>query len=38
MDEFFGPGAKEALRERCGISATVTSGGTVRLGDPFALG
>ena len=38
MDEFFGPGAKKALRERCGISATVTSGGTVRLGDPFTLG
>jgi len=37
MDEFFGPGAKEALRERCGISATVTSGGTIRLGDRFTL-
>ena len=38
MDEFFGPGAKEALRERCGISATVTSGGTIRIGDRFTLG
>ena len=37
MDEFFGPGAKDALRERCGISATVTSGGTIRLGDRFTL-
>ncbi len=33
MNEIFGPGAKDALRDRCGISATVTSGGTIRIGD-----
>lgn len=33
MDEFFGDGARQALRERAGISATVTRGGIVRLGD-----
>ena len=37
MDDAFGPGAKIALRRRCGISATVVRGGTVRLGDPVRL-
>ena len=33
MDEVFGVGAKDALRDRCGISATVITGGAIRLGD-----
>ena len=37
MNEYFGAGAKDALRERCGISATVVEGGTVSLGDGYAL-
>lgn len=37
MDEAFGRGAKEALQQRCGISATVTKGGVVRIGDVVAL-
>lgn len=37
MDVAFGPGAKDALRQRCGISATVTRGGTIRVGDPIRL-
>lgn len=37
MDDLFGPGARTALRERCGISATVTSGGTIRLGDHLVV-
>ena len=38
MDEFFGDGAKDALRQRCGISATVTSPGTIRVGDVLTVG
>lgn len=37
MDETFGDGAKKALRERCGIAASVVSGGTIRIGDPITL-
>lgn len=37
MNEFFGDGAKSALRERCGISATVTRGGTIRIGDAIRI-
>lgn len=33
MNDFFGDGAREALHLRAGISATVTRGGTVRIGD-----
>ena len=37
MDEIFGSGAKDALRDRCGISATVINGGTIRLDDRLVL-
>ncbi len=37
MDEFFGDGAKEALRQRCGISASVITGGAIRVGDPVIV-
>ena len=37
MDETFGDGAREALRDKCGIAASVVQGGTIRLGDPLAL-
>lgn len=37
MDETFGVGAKDALRQRCGIAATVIAGGVVRIGDPLRL-
>jgi len=33
MDDFFGDGARRALQQRAGVSATVTRGGIVRLGD-----
>ena len=35
MDGFFGDGAQHALRNRCGISATVINGGVVNVGDPI---
>jgi MOSC domain-containing protein YiiM len=38
MDEFFGHGARAALRQRCGISAGVVSGGTIRVGDEITIG
>ncbi len=37
MDELFGAGARRALRERAGISATVIRGGSVRVGDPVVF-
>jgi MOSC domain-containing protein YiiM len=37
MEESVGPGAREALRGRAGISATVTEGGTIRVGDPVVI-
>jgi MOSC domain-containing protein YiiM len=37
MDETFGAGAKDALRNRCGISATVVTGGTIRVGDRVSV-
>ena len=37
MDEAFGPGAEQALRNRCGISATVARGGRVSIGDAIRL-
>lgn len=37
MDEFFGDGAREALQQRCGISATVVTGGVIRVGDSVQL-
>ncbi|WP_394935349.1 MOSC domain-containing protein [uncultured Ilumatobacter sp.] len=33
MNEFFGDGAREALQQRCGISAAVVTGGVIRVGD-----
>lgn len=33
METEVGPGARAALRNRAGISATVTRGGVIRLGD-----
>lgn len=38
METSVGPGAREALRGRAGISATVTEGGTIRVGDPVVVG
>lgn len=37
MDEAFGEGARTALKQRCGISATVITGGTVRIGDQISF-
>lgn len=37
MDEFFGDGARSALQQRCGISATVVRGGVIRVGDAVQL-
>jgi MOSC domain-containing protein YiiM len=37
MEEAFGVGAKTALRNRCGIAASVVSGGVIRLGDVVRL-
>ncbi len=37
MDEFFGDGARQALQQRCGISASVVTGGTIKIGDPIVL-
>lgn len=38
METSVGPGAQEALRNRAGVSATVTVGGTIRVGDPVVVG
>ena len=35
MNETFGDGAKDALQQRCGISATVVTDGIIRVGDPI---
>ncbi len=37
MDQTFGDGAKHALRNRCGIAATVVAGGVIRLGDALLV-
>lgn len=37
MDEAFGAGAKQALRERCGIAASVVRGGVIHIGDTVQL-
>lgn len=37
MDEFFGDGARQALRQRCGISATAITGGTINVGDQITF-
>lgn len=38
MERSVAVGAKEALRDRSGISATVERGGTIRVGDPVEIG
>ena len=38
MEETVGPGALAALRGRAGVSATVTRGGIIRVGDRVRLG
>ena len=38
MDEFFGDGARVALAQRCGISASVVVGGDIRVGDEITVG
>lgn len=37
MDDFFGDGARTALQQRCGISASVIRGGVIRVGDEIRL-
>lgn len=37
MDEAFGDGSRAALQQRCGISATVITAGTVRIGDAISF-
>jgi MOSC domain-containing protein YiiM len=37
MNEFFGDGARQALQQRCGISATVINGGVINVGDPISF-
>lgn len=37
MNESVGSGAREALRGRAGVSATVRRGGTIRVGDPIVV-
>jgi len=38
METSVGPGARAALEDRAGISATVVTGGTIRVGDPIVVG
>lgn len=37
MDEAFGEGARAALVQRCGISATVVTGGVITIGDTISI-
>jgi len=37
METSVGPGARDALKGRAGISATVTHGGVIRVGDPVII-
>ena len=37
METAVGPGARAALRDRAGVSATVLAGGTIRVGAPVRL-
>ena len=37
METAVGPGARAALRDRAGVSATVVEGGVIRIGDPVRL-
>lgn len=38
MNETVGPGARDALRGRAGVTGTIVSGGIIRVGDPVELG
>ena len=38
METTVGPGARVALRDRAGVSATVVDGGVIRIGDPVRVG
>ncbi len=38
MDEFFGAGARVAMKERAGVSATVIETGTISVGDQISFG
>lgn len=38
METAVGTGARAALRDRAGVSATVVTGGTIRVGDPVRVG
>jgi MOSC domain-containing protein YiiM len=38
MEQSVGPGARAALRGRAGVTGTIVSGGTIRVGDPVTLG
>jgi MOSC domain-containing protein YiiM len=37
METAVGPGAREALRSRAGVAATVSRGGIIKLGDPVSI-
>jgi MOSC domain-containing protein YiiM len=37
MEASVAPGARAALRDRAGVSATVVEGGVIRVGDPVRL-
>ncbi len=37
METAVGEGAREALRNRAGVSATVSRGGTIKVGDPVSI-
>jgi MOSC domain-containing protein YiiM len=37
MDAVFGEGARQALKERAGVSAQVVEGGSIRLGDRVTI-
>ena len=37
MNASVGPGAKEHLQERAGITGSIAKGGTIRVGDPVEL-
>jgi MOSC domain-containing protein YiiM len=37
MESAVGPGARAALRDRAGVSATVVAGGVIRIGDPVRV-
>ena len=38
MNESVGPGARNALRGLAGITGTIATGGTIRVGDPVMVG